>query len=504
MEQYDEESYITNNNKGEQELEEFQINDNPYNKSPIELMKSFREGKMGKDELYQIFISNTIALNLYQSLYKLKRGQNDLDLFKCPCQIKIYPKTKLMVIYLVVSYNFLRIKTELQSIRENKKLKFNQNFETEKEKMTEINESPISKINNDEQKNDNEKDNEDEKEIIFTIGLLDFFKMLDLLLTENKENSLVLGLDQNFTVMTAQFINPDVFNQIIYSTRIKFNLLKNDTFSYAISNPDKNTSKKRKKTDENKENEENSSENNDTSNDNDNNKGKKNHKSNKNYENNHNYEELESIYLEKKFLMEPYSAKYLIEGQFLLDLYFFMKGINLLYENFSTHNIGISMTSDRALFYCPNLEKIRTGKYIEEFSKNLNQQLKINIKSIVNSSFTALPNGFNSFYRTKFLSKFITSFYNKNDKRLLVKVNPNGKMILSYTFSDPKSYSKNVENDNEKNKSYTEELDDDFENNENPDKIQKYTIKNRLLNDESKGNIVEMIFYPVVFDICKS
>ena len=202
--------------------------------------------------------------------------------------------------------------------------------------------------------------------------------------------------------------------------------------------------------------------------------------------------------------MEPHSSKYLIEGQFLLDLYFFMKGINLLYENFSTHNIGISMTNDRALFYCPNLEKIRTGKYIEEFSKNLNQQLKINIKSIVNSSFTALPNGFNSFYRTKFLSKFITSFYNKNDKRLLVKVNPNGKMILSYTFSDPKSYSKNVENDNEKNKSYTEELDDDFENNENPDKIQKYTIKNRLLNDESKGNIVEMIFYPVVFDICKN
>ena len=52
---------------------------------------------------------------------------------------------------------------------------------------------------------------------------------------------------------------------------------------------------------------------------------------------------------------------------------------------------------------------------------------------------TPLKNGFNSFYKAKFLSKFITSFYNKDDKRLLVKVSPRGKMILSYTFSDPKN-----------------------------------------------------------------
>ena len=69
-------------------------------------MKSFEEGQMGKDELYNIYISNIIALNLYQSLHKLKRGQNYLELFKSPCQIKIYPKSKLMIIYLVVSYHF--------------------------------------------------------------------------------------------------------------------------------------------------------------------------------------------------------------------------------------------------------------------------------------------------------------------------------------------------------------------------------------------------------------
>ena len=493
----DEESYITKNIKGEQEPEEFQLNMNDNNKSPIELMQSFREGKIDNDELYQIFISNIIALNLYQSLNKLKRGQNDLDLFKSPCQIKIYPKTKLMVIYLVVSYNFLRIKTELQSIKENENLKFNQNFDSKSEKMKDVQESPIFNNNNDEQIDENEN----EKEIIFTISLLDFFKMLDLLLTENKESSLVLSLDENFSVLTAQFVNPDVFIQMIHYTKIKFNLLKNDTFSYVISNPDKKKSKKSKITEENKDNDssvENSSEKNDIIND----KGKKDNIIN---ENKKNYGESESIYLEKKFLMEPHSAKYLIEGQFLGELYFFMKGLSSLYDNFSTHYIGISMTTDKALFFCPNMNEIRNGKYIEELSKNINQQLLLNIKSIVNSSFTALPCGFNSFYRTKFLSKFITSFYNKNDKRLLVKVNPNGKMILSYSFSDPKSYSINAENNNEKNKSFSDELYNDLENeDENPEQIQKKIIKNRLLNDESKGNIVEMIFYPVVFDVCKS
>ena len=50
---------------------------------------------------------------------------------------------------------------------------------------------------------------------------------------------------------------------------------------------------------------------------------------------------------------------------------------------------------------------------------------------------------------------------------------------------------------------------DDYDNNENDnmgmDKIRrKNIIKDRLLDDENRGNIVEMIFYPVVFDRCKS
>ena len=212
MEDYSEDtSYIASiKKKDEQKIEEYDIDIDSNHKSSVGLMKSFEEGEMGKDELYNIYIRNNIAQNLYQSLYKLKRGQNYMELFKSPCQIKIYPKSRLMVIYFVVSYHFLRIKTELQYIKENEKLikEQNLNLVSKTEEIQGFNESPILKINNDDEINRNENENE----IIFTIGLSDFFRMLDLLLTENKESSLVLGLDQYFSVLTAKFIGPDVFN----------------------------------------------------------------------------------------------------------------------------------------------------------------------------------------------------------------------------------------------------------------------------------------------------
>ena len=224
----DSNSYITNNMKKEgSQIEEFEIDNDPYHKDELGLMRVFKVGQMGKDELYQLYISNNIALNLYQSLYKLKRGQNYMDSFKSPCQIKVYPKSKLMVIYLVVSYHYLRIKTELQHIRENENItlkdnvNINNSFGKSKEKKN-ITESPILHNNDDEI-----NDNENEKEIIFTIALLNFFKMLDLLLSENKDCSIVLGLDQNFSLLTAQAILPDVYCQVTYGPKIIFHLLKN-------------------------------------------------------------------------------------------------------------------------------------------------------------------------------------------------------------------------------------------------------------------------------------
>ena len=176
----------------------------------------------------------------------------------------------------------------------------------------------------------------------------------------------------------------------------------------------------------------------------------------------------------------------------------------------------------KVFFYCPAMERIHDGRYYENLSKNINQQMRINIKSVKDHFLTPFKYGFNSFYRTKFLSRFIMSFYNKDDKRLLIKVTPRGKMILAFTFSNPKKDLSVEQSNHNKNtlnkKSISEEINeciddgdenDDYDNNENDgmgiDKIRrKNIIKDRLLDDENRGNIVEMIFYPVVFDICKS
>ena len=519
----DKDSYMTISKKRkEKEIEEYIIPNDNTEKSYVELIKSFEDGNMGENELYHIFIANNIALNLHLSLNKLKKGQNYQGLFRNPCQIKIYPKNKLMIIYLVVSYNFLRIKTELQYIRENQFLKNKENNKSKNTKDLDLSESPIVNINN---KNEEEVI-QNEKEIIFTIELIDFYNMLDLLLCQNKDHSIVLCLDRYFSILTGKSICSDVYYQIGYSCTFKFNLLKNEVFSYVLDKH-KNNSKKNffskktsnKKTENNNENYNDNNDNNDNDKDNDlslensesesknnsNSKEKENQKQNNNNQKNNN--ESQNIDLQKKFTMELNSAKYIIEGSDLSDLYCFMKGIDLLYDDFSTNNIEISLTNDKAFILCPNMQKIKYGRYIESLSKNINQQIKLNIKSVINHSFTPLAHGFNSFYRTKFISKFITSFYNKNDKRLLIKVSPSGKMILSYTFSDPKNDLIYEENNNENNniKNNSEEINEDDDNNNEEDKKKnKKVIKDRLLDDENRGNIVEMIFYPVVFDISKA
>ena len=90
-------------------------------------------------------------------------------------------------------------------------------------------------------------------------------------------------------------------------------------------------------------------------------------------------------------------------------------------------------------------------------------------------------------------------------------------MILAYTFSDPKV-------DNEMNRMINEvdneamgistEIYDNLNENENNQNLNNNDsngrnrigrkLIDRLLDDENRGNIVEMIFYPTVFDLCKS
>ena len=510
--------FTTKIEKNVQGIEEFDINPDLDQKNEAELIKLFNENYMDQDEILSIFIRNDIALNLHLSLCKLKKGPNYQNLFKSPCQIKIYPKEKLMMIYLVVNHNFLRIKIELINIVDNKQL-LNKNADSNSIKIKkEIEESPIININN-KKKDEINKNEDNEKEIIFTLELIDLFNMLDLLLCENKEFPISFSINDNYSILTGKILCPDVFNQNMFSAQVKCNLLKNDVFLYNVSSPNL----KEKQSKKNLANEGAKSRNTGEDSDGDNDDSSTSKNNNNKIENNNNINnDFENDYLENKFMIDQKCAKYIIEGIDLVDLYYFMKGLEYLYDDFSTHNIGISFTNEKGFFYCPAMERIHDGRYYENLSKNINQQMRINIKSVKDHFLTPFKYGFNSFYRTKFLSRFIMSFYNKDDKRLLIKVTPRGKMILAFTFSNPKKDLSVEQSNHNKNtlnkKSISEEINeciddgdenDDYDNNENDnmgmDKIRrKNIIKDRLLDDENRGNIVEMIFYPVVFDICKS
>jgi len=524
--------------KSEPKLEEYEIEKDEEQKDSKQLIKAFEESQMNKNDIYQIEIRNDIALNLHLSLYKLKRGTNNEKLLKSPCQIKIYPTLKLMVIYLVVNFNFLRIKTELSNFKENVELKNNEKIDSKKFKNDKF-DSQLSSIKLNNEDND-DKINSNGKEIIFTIELIDLFYMFDMLLCENKENPILISIDKDFSVLTGKVLCPDIYNQIMNSNQIKLNLIKNEAFSYAISNPNKiNSSKNKREINKNDGDDRSKSIDNDSSiekisnkiNDNDieidmnndfsqiNSSVSKNvkinneqEKSNLKANNTQNNYDSESEFLENKFMTDLNYAKYIIEGNDLIDLYYFMKGLDTIYNDLSMHEIGISMCNEKAFFFCPNLSNIHDGRYYEILSKNLNHQIKLNIKSVKDHNITPFRNGFNSFYRTKFLSKFITSFYNKDDKRLLVKVSTKGKMILSYTFSDPKNDIAFVEKNNQdtmNKKSISEEIKYNLENEEDNEggstrrMKRRQLIKDRLIDDENRGNIVEIIFYPIIFDICK-
>lgn len=493
MYQYEEEEVEENGN----------INEMKSNKKSLdELKNSYNEVEMDQKDMYEMVIDNNIALNLYQSLYKLKKG-TDQKLLKYPCQIKVYPKNNIMVIYLIVSHNFLRIKTELLLLKENPKYKkpdekeLKMKINSKGSLPSEVSKSIYNEKNSDIDDNESNKDNE----IIFTVELINFYNMLDLLLSDNKDNPISVSIDCNFSEMKGKVIGPEVFEQTMLGIRYQFNLIKNEVFGYKINPPDeKNFEKKEIKKNFN-----------DDENDNSNNS--KNSESGNININNIQSKSIsqinqmndgESDYLEKKFTTDEKCAKYIIEGSDLIELFHLMKGLEPLYGDISTHTIGISMTNEKALFFCLAYENIHDSKSITHLSKNIKHMTLLNIKSVKNHFLTPFKNGFNSFYRSSLLSKFITSFYNKDDKRLLVKVSPSGKMILSFIFSDPKydNQMNQMKNDGMGISSEIREDLNEIENNNGRNRGRN--AKDRLLDDEGKGNIVEMIFYPTAFDLCKN
>ena len=487
-----EESYYNAYNdeeENDQELPENEIQlDSNNQKTYDELIKSFHCQEIDESNALEMMLSNQITLNLFQSLYKLKKS-TEQKIFQFPCQIKVYPKIKVMMIYLIVSYDFLRIKIDLLSIKENP-LYVKPDESELKRKLN------IKDLNDlEEDQSVKEKQNHEGKEIICTLQLFDFFEMLDFLLTENKDNPIVISIDKNFSIIEGKSICPNVYNQEISDNTFKYNLIKNEVFGYKISPPEKIDNSEK--------------DNNSKSNFNENDKSSDSSKVNIHINNipskskfeRHNVYEEESNYLEKRFLTDENGAKYIIENNDLLQLYYLMKGMEPLYFDFSSQSIGISMTNDKALFYSLAYENIKDTKSIEHISKNIKHMTILNIKSVKNHFLTDFRYGFNAFYKASPLSKFITSFYNKDDKRLLVKVSPSGKMILSFTFSDLKNDVNELNNEMENNIGISNEIINN--SNENEIKNIRKNIKDRLIDDENRGNIVEMIFYPNSFDLCK-
>ena len=317
--------------------------------------------------------------------------------------------------------------------------------------------------------------------------------------------------------MTGKEISPDTFNQFMDAVSYQYNLIKNEVFEYKINPPKEQSKKIEKKSNLNEiENEENKksndSKNSESSNININNI------QSKSLSQINQLNDSEPDYLEKKFTTDEKGARYIIEGSDLVELFHLMKGLESNYNgDFSTHSLGISKKKKKALFFDLNYENIKDTKSLVHFSRNIKSMTTLNIKSVKNHFLTPFKYGFNSFYRSALLSAFIISFYNKDDRRLLVKVSPSGKMILAYTFSDPKV-------DNEMNRMINEvdneamgistEIYDNLNENENNQNLNNNDsngrnrigrkLIDRLLDDENRGNIVEMIFYPSVFDLCKS
>ena len=112
-----------------------------------------------------------------------------------------------------------------------------------------------------------------------------------------------------------------------------------------------------------------------------------------NYMNNNN----ESDYLEKRFTTDERCAKYIIEGSDLLELYHLMKGLESIYLDLSTHTIGISITNEKAIFFCLSYERIHDVKSFFYFLKNIKHITPLNVKSVKNHFLTPFKFGFNSF-----------------------------------------------------------------------------------------------------------
>ena len=74
-----------------------------------------------------------------------------------------------------------------------------------------------------------------------------------------------------------------------------------------------------------------------------------------------------------------------------------MKGLESIYLDLSTHTIGISITKEKASFFCLSYERIYDVKSFFHLSKNIKHITPLNVKSVKNHFLTSFKFGFNSF-----------------------------------------------------------------------------------------------------------
>ena len=84
-----------------------------------------------------------------------------------------------------------------------------------------------------------------------------------------------------------------------------------------------------------------------------------------------------------------------------------MKGLDPINLNNSIQSIGISMTNEKALFFSLDYDNIHETKSIIHLSRNIKHITPLNIKSVKDHFLTPFKYGFNSFFRSSLLSKFL-------------------------------------------------------------------------------------------------
>lgn len=184
------------------------------NEEELNLILNNKEVK--KNNIYELYIRNDIALNLQMSLYLLQMEANLKGLKNSFCQIKVTPFNKLMIIYLEVNNYYIRIKTELQKVNLNKISISSQ------------------QSNNENIENESNINNYEENDFIFSFQFMELYNIIELLLCDNKDFPLIFFIDKEGGEINVKVEFIDIDNQIFFKKIFHTRLTNDDKFFYPL------------------------------------------------------------------------------------------------------------------------------------------------------------------------------------------------------------------------------------------------------------------------------